>query len=216
VAWLVLIAGVILVLGVVFRAFVLANFILPVALVLLIAWRVVISVHQAIYWGGVILALTALIGYHLIQTFLVAEAAPPLPPESMLKSLSYWRAGIQASSDLERSASTLKRELAQMLVAIQSAKAPEAKPFSLYEALERGEIALPDRIYAFLFPGQAQPADRTWQGRLQHWAQAPSRWARHWTGRDQAEYYQAIEETITYMETLMEIKHGDDYFDAQH
>jgi hypothetical protein len=71
-------------------------------------------------------------------------------------------------------------------------------------------MPLPARIYAFLFPEETQVAKRSWKLRLQQLAESPRRWLRRWTGRDRAQYYQAIEETLTFMEALMEVRHGGD------
>jgi hypothetical protein len=211
-AWLLLSLGVGLFLAVQFRAAVLVNFVIPVGELLLLLWRLVQSVHQALYWGLLILAAGGLALYRFTQSIESVEAAQSLTSESILKTISNWRTWILVTGPEGRASITLRRELAQMLVMLYAIKTPEATPYNIYEALKLHQIPLPARIYAFLLADEASAADRSWRRRLQRLADKPRKWIRQWTGREQAEYYQAIEETLTFLETQMEIKHGDDYF----
>jgi hypothetical protein len=212
VAWLMLFLGSCLLLGILFRAFLLENLVTPVAVMLLLLWRVVLSVHQAIYWGLVVLVACCLIGYRLFQSLDMSEASAPPATDSILKSISYWRTWIMATNAQGQASGALKRELGQMLVTLYAMKQPEATPFSLFEALRLRQISLPANIYVLMFPEEAQKAQRPWKRRLMRLVEWPRQWIRQWTGREKAEYFQAIEETLTFMEALMEMKHGDNDF----
>jgi hypothetical protein len=213
-AWLLLVLGIGLLVAFPFRAFLLDNLVMPVALVAWLLWRVVLSVNQAVYWGLAIVAVTALVVYRLAQAGAVAESISPPAPASILKSLADWRTWLLVTGAESQASDMLRRQLAQMLAAMYAAKSPQAaSQFIYYDGLQQGRIPLPARVYAFLFPDEARAAERSRKGRLQRWAERPQAWIRHWTGRDRAEFYRTVEDTLAFMETFMEIKHGDDYFD---
>ena len=214
IAWLLVILGFGLLLGIVFRDWVLANFVRPMAVVLLVAWRLVLSIHQAVYWGLVLLAAAAVACYRLFQALVKVEEVAPQSSVTILKSIGYWQAALVATDVDSWAALALKRDLARILVAIIATQQPDAKPYDLHEALRLGRIPVPAAIHAFLFPDQAAKAERPWRRRLRRLAEAPRTLLRQWTGRDKAEYYQILEETLEYMETLMEMRHGDTSFDS--
>ncbi len=215
-AWLLVILGFGLLLGIVFRDWVLANFVIPMAVVLLLVWRLVLSVHQAVYWGLVLLAATAVACNRLYQVLGKVEEVSPQSSATILKSVDYWQATLVATGVDSWAALALKRELGRMLVAIYAIQQPDAKLYDLHEALRRGSIPVPATIHAFLFPDQAVKAERPWRRRLRGLVAAPRALLRRWTGRDKVEYYQSVEETLEYMEILMEMRHGDTSFDSAH
>jgi hypothetical protein len=171
------------------------------------------SVHQAVYWGIVLVFAVGLAFYGLVQVVGRDEERYTPPPRSILQDVNYWRLSLQLGSDEGPATIGVKDELQYYLVAMYATKQPEAAPFTIREALQARQLPLPDTVYNFLFCNDAQEMKLTWKGRLQRLAAKPGKWLRHWSGRDKAEYYRAVEETITFMEALMEIKHGDDYFD---
>lgn len=213
-AWLLLILGVSLFLGILFRDLILTNFVRPMAVVLMLVWRLILSVHQALYWGLLILAFSCVALYRLVKAAVAAEENPPEPSETTLRSIGYWQASLLATGVDNWASLALKRELARILVAIYGSQQPDARLYDLREALRSKRIPLPPKIHAFLFPGESERTERPWRRRLRHLVEAPRRWARQWTGRDKAEYYQTVEETLAYMETLMEIRHDKANFDA--
>jgi hypothetical protein len=212
-AWLLLFLGVGLSAGILFRGFILENMVTPMALLLWIFWREVQSVHQATYWGALILLAVGLAVYRLVKSVRISEAATPPTPRNILREIGYWRLAIQLSGDQDPAILSVKGNLVRMLAAMYAAEQPEATPQSIEDALRLRQKPLPDPLYAFLFPDGARGTKRPWRQRLKSLAAAPKKWIRRWTGREQAEYYHAINETLTFMEALMEIKHGDDDFD---
>jgi hypothetical protein len=212
-AWLLLFLGVCLFLGFLFRAFIVANVVVPIAMLLLLCWRLLLSIHQAVYWGLVIGLAMGLAFYRLVQMVGHEEEQFAPAPVSVLKVVDYWRLLLQPGSDEGPIATSLKHELCHKLVAMYAVEQPGAEPFTIHEALRLRQLPLPDTVYSFLFSNEAQETKPSWRQRLQRLADKPGKWLRRWTGRDKAEYYQAVEETLTFMEALMDIKHGDEYFD---
>jgi len=212
-AWLFVLLGLGLFLGFLSWDFILANVITPIALILLLFWRVLLSVHQAFYWGAVVALAVGLACYRLFQGIELEDRPAALNPNSVLKDIGFWRLSLQLASEGGSSSSSLKSELRSMLVELYAAKQPDATYLTIYDALLAHQLPLPDLLYQFLFNDEAQATNLSWRERLQHLATKPAKWIRHLTGRDKTEYYKAMEDTITFMETLMEIKHGNDYFD---
>lgn len=212
-AWLLILLGVGLFLGLIFRAFILTNVVVPIAALLLLFWRLLLSVHQMVYWGLVIGLAVGLIFYRLIQVAGHLEEPSAPVPDSVLKSVDDWRIWLRLASDEGPSTARLKQELRHKLVAMYAAKQPEVATFVIYEALRSRQLPLPDKVYNLLFGDEMQETELSWRQRLEWLAGKPGKWLRHWTGRDKADYYQAVEEVLTFMESFMEIKHGDDYFD---
>jgi hypothetical protein len=211
-AWLLLLLGVGLFLGFLFRAFIVTNVVVPIAMLLLLFWRLLLSIHQAVYWGLVAGLAMGLGFYRLVQVVGREEERSTPISDSALQVVDYWRLSLQLSSNEGPNATILKRELSHKLVAIYAMKQPEVDPFTIHEALRLRQLPLPDTIHSFLFSNEVQETKLSWRQQLQRLADKPRKWLRHWTGRDKAEYYQAMEETITFMEALLEIKHGDEYF----
>jgi hypothetical protein len=211
-AWLLLLLGVGLFLGFLFRAFIVTNVVVHIAMLLLLFWRLLLSIHQAVYWGLVIGSALGLAFYRLVQVERHKEEQSVPVSGSALKVVNYWRLSLQLASDGGRSATSLKHELSHKLVTMYAMKQPEADPFTIHEALRLRQLPLPDTVHTFLFSNEVQETKLSWRQRLRQLADKPGKWFRHWTGRDKAEYYQAVEETITFMEAFMEIEHGDEYF----
>ena len=212
VAWLLLLSGMSLFLGLLFRTFIVTNVVVPIAITLLIFWRLLLSIHQAIYWGLLVGLAVGLAFYRLIQMGWLQEEQPAPAPDSILEAVDYWRFSLQLANDEGPTTTSLKRELRHKLVSMYAVQQPEAAPYTIHEALQSRQLPLPDTIHSFLFSDETQEAKLSWKQQLQRLAAKPNEWLLRWTGHDKAEYYQAVEEILTFMEASMEIKHGDDYF----
>ncbi len=211
-AWLLFFLGVGLILGFVFRAFIVANVVIPIAMILSLLWRMLLSVHQAIYWGAVI-ALAVGLAFHRLYQIGWREVEQDTPTtDSILSTIGSWRHLLQVSYETGTASKNLKHDLRRMLVAVYAAKQPEATPFVIEDALRLRRISLPDTIYDFLFDEVTQKKNPSLKQRLSQFAAIPQQLRRHWTGRDKVEFYKALEEILAHMEALMEVEHGNDYF----
>lgn len=211
---IVLLLGFSLLLGVLFRSFILDNFVRPVALVFWLIWRILLSVNQQIYWGLLIASALVYTFFRLAQGLVDIKPTPPSDSNLTLYNVDYWRTSIQLTADKNEKVNILKQNLGEMLTAMYTSRQSEAPHWEVYEALRQRQIPLPDHIYAFLFPAKPLGGRRSFQQVLQTIWQALRKWARRWKGRDVAEYYQSIEEVLTFMESSMEIKHDDKHFDT--
>jgi hypothetical protein len=214
-----LILGLFLLVGFSFPSFVQDNFITPLALVLLLCWRIVQSIDQQVYWAALIFAVViyALIRlYRSIQGPDIFEQTQSLDPNAALGQIRYWQTSIRLTGfEIDRS-NILARNLANMLAAIYASKQLHVTPYEVYSALELRELPLPEPVYTFLFPAQSSGAKRSIKQILRSLWNIPRKQIRRWTGREKAEYYQVLDQVLKFMEAVMENEHDDQRLDAHH
>lgn len=213
----ILLLGLALFVGILFRAFILDNFVTPVALVLWAFWRLLLSVDQVVYWGVLIAAagvytFTRL--FFFVRGPITVEPTTPSDTNTTLQHINYWRTLIYLTQDETEKYNSLRRDLCRMLVDRYASQQVEAAHFKVYEAVQQRQIPLPEDIYAFLFPAEPAGAQRSFRRILSTLKQIPRRRIRHWTGREVAEYYQSIEDVIRFMESTLEIQHDDEHLDS--
>jgi hypothetical protein len=203
-----------LLLGILFHSFILDNIIKPVALVLWVFRRILLSVDQKLYWGLLIFSALVVVFIRLTRASPTEEPPPPPGFNATLRAINSWRISICLTSDKIEKFSFLKQELGWTLASLYASHQPGKAQWEIYEALKQQQIPLPVSIYDFLFPGEPSGGKRSFRQILQSIRCAPGKWARRRTGRDLAEYYQSIESIITFMEALKETTHDDRHFDA--
>jgi MFS family permease len=214
-----LILGPFLLIGIMFPSFIQDNFVTPIALVLLLGWRIVESIDQPIYWFGLIFAAALYAFLRLYRLFQVPDTFEQTQsPDSnaTLQQINYWWTSLRLTDfRLDRS-DGLERDLAHMLAALYASKQFRAIPHEVYSALEQRQVPLPEPVYTFLFPAQSSGAKRSIKQLLRDWRDIPRKRIRRWTGREKAEYYQLLEQTLKFMESVMENEDDDQRFDAHH
>lgn len=182
----------------------------PIALVIWAFWRVLQSIDQTIYWGALIFFSVVYAFYRLTRES--THAAPVKQPGSnlTLENLGYWRNAIIFTSDEIDQDNLLKQNLGKMLASIYAAQQPGTANIDIYTALHRQEIMLPEKIFVFLFP----PENISPNFSLPALARAIQRTfrniVRRLSRRDVADYYQSINEMLTFMESTIE-----DYYDKR-
>jgi hypothetical protein len=214
-----LILGPFLLVGIMFPSFIQDNFVTPIALVLLLGWRIVESVDQPIYWFGLIFAaaLYAFIRlYRLFQVPDTFEQTQSPDSNAALEQINYWWTSLRLTDFRRDRSRGLQRSLANMLAASYASKQLHVIQYEIYDALEQRQLPLPEPVYTFLFPDQSTSAKRSIKQRLRNWRDMPGRQIRRWTGREKAEYYQLLEQTLKFMESVMENDDDDQRFDAHH
>ncbi len=206
-----------LLVGVSFPSFVQDNFITPLALVLLLCWRILRSVDQQVYWIALIFAVViyCLIRlYRWVQGGDTSEQTQSPDSNAALEQISYWRTSMLLTGFKIDSSNRLGRNLANMLAALYASKQLHVAPHEVYSALERREMPLPEPVYTFLFPAQSSGAKRSIKQILRNLRDIPRKQIRRWTGREKAEYYQLLDQVLKFMESVMENEHDDKRFDA--
>jgi hypothetical protein len=213
-AWLFLLMGAGLVAGLIFREFFMADVVYPIAVVLQMFGRLLQSIHQEVYWWGVIAAALGLISISLVLAVRVEDAPSIAEPYTVINVVSYWRLLLQLDGGKDLSTPGLRQQLRFMLVALHAVKQHGALPLEVDAALNSRQMPLPESIHSFLFGDETRTTKPSWKKRVLALAARPVQWFRYWTGRERAEYYRAVDETLAFMESLLEIEHGDDYFET--
>jgi hypothetical protein len=209
-----LVLGFLLALGILFRSFIQANLVRPIALVLWALMRVVQSVDQKYYWGLLIVSAVVYTGYRLIQRSPDHRPDKQADMNTTLENVKFWRSSILFTCDEIDRANFLKSSLGNLLAAVYAAKQPDMASLEIYTALKQRQVPLPEAIYNFLFP-EEQPGPRGRIRQILHAiGQIPRKIIRRWTRRDVADYYRSIEQALAFMESTMEMENEDGYLNT--
>ena len=214
-----LLMGFLLSLGLLFQQFFLTHLILPVATVFWLLLRIfVLSIDQQIYWW-MLISLVVFLAIHRIS-WGPETIEPYQDPGSnqTLDSVDHWRNSILSNVHETGENHMLKRELMWLLASMVSSRQKGSAHFEIKDALKAHQIPLPEHVYAFLFSNEPEESRqpffhnpvRTFKQILQSIRRSTQKKIRRWTGREAAEYYQAIDEVLTLMESTLEIKYDDD------
>jgi hypothetical protein len=209
---------VILFVGLLFWPFILNEIITPISLAIWVLVRIfVLSVDQEYYWAAIILIAAIFLYLRLLP-----PSHPTIPPgdsqhlNETMRTLDYWRSLLNLIDHRVQDDEMLKKELARLLLSLYATKQHTLADFRLYDALQQGEIPLPEQIYAFLFPKEPQPVGRSFIANIRRLVQSirntPRKWIRRWTGQETAERHRLIDETLCFLETSLEMKNDDGKF----
>ena len=193
-----------------FRAFLLENFVRPVALVFWLLWQVLQSFDQRVVWSMLIFVALIYVVIRLnVQGLANTRPAPEPDFQLTLANIAYWRSFILMAASEKLQINTLKQSLVKMLVAMYTSSQPDTPLWEVADALRLRQIPLPDNIYAFLFPPEPLPGRPSFRQLLQALWRLPAVWANRLSGRSTADYYRSLDEVLAFMESSLEIKHAD-------
>jgi hypothetical protein len=202
-----------LLLGMFFWPFILDNIITPTALAIWLLLRIfILSIDQKYYWGAIIIVVFVLL-FRLLAQDLITEPSGDFPTANeAISNIGHWRSIFIIAADGIRDEKFLKQKLINLLLSFYASKHHTSTNYLLYEALQRGELPLPEQIFTFLFPDEPEKSKRSLSKLLQSVQAAPRKWMRRWTGQETAEHYQMIDEVLRFIETSMEVKNDDGKF----
>jgi len=210
---LILFVSLILLAGILFWPFILDNIIKPTSLAAWLLLRIfVLSIDQKYYWGAIIFTVLIFLIRLLPQEQIDIRSEDFQESNATIKNIGYWRSLFTLTSGYIQDVEIVRRELVRLLLSLHASKQRTSTSFMLYDALERGEIPLPEHIHAFLFPGKQKKSERSLNKFIQSIRTAPQKWMRRWTGQEVAEYYRMIDEVLCFMERSVEIKNDDGKF----
>lgn len=203
----------VLLFGMFFWPFVFNEIITPIALTAWLFLRIsVLSVDQNCYWG-VIIFVVAVFLFRLHSDAPATNPARDFPDENdTVRTIGYWRSRYALTNPNAYDDKALKRELIHLVASLYASKQRASPSFVFYDALERGEIPLPDHIHTFLFPGEPEEARRSFQELMRTVREKAQKWIRRQTGQETKEYHRMIDEILRFMETSLEIENGDGNF----
>lgn len=217
--FIVLLAGFLLFLGLVFQRFLLANLVLPAALVVWLLLRItVLSIGQEVYWWALIFLIVLLAIFRLIWASGVSEPHQVSQSNATLDRVQHWQDSIRSNVHRTGDDFTFRRDLSWLLTSLYASRQQGFANYQIREALLKHEIPLPERVYSFLFTNEPATPRQTFFKHpigasiqlVNAMRMAPRRWIRRWSGREKAEYYNAIDELLALMETSLEMKSDDE------
>jgi hypothetical protein len=205
-----LVAAILLLAGLLFWPFILSNIVQPTALVVWLLLRIlVLSIDQKYFWY----ALVFVAAFFVIRV--LSHARETVQPEVYLQSnatldnIEYWRVRFAGNSHNVWEEKTLKRDLLHLLVSRYASNQNISNNFEMYQALEQGQVPLPEHIRDFLF---SREPDHSIKSFFRSIRETPKKWIHRWTGQEKAAQYQRIAEVLSFMETSVEIKNDDGKF----
>jgi len=200
--------AIILVLGLIFWQYVLNDILMPLVLTSWLFLRLfVLSIDQKYYWGALFFASVFFLFRHLIPNAI--PEAETLEEETLThKDIAVWRNQLTLYSQDSKDQFYSKRDLTRLVVSMYAARQGVAANFLVMEALQKGEIAMPENIRIFLFTEEAVRGKWTIKKILSGIWHAPGRWIYERSGRAAADYYHGLDEVLTFLETSLEMKDG--------
>jgi hypothetical protein len=202
-----IILGILILIGILFEPFVVNKILVPVAAAIWLLLRIfVLSVDQIYYWVGLTVLGFMFVVFRVIHQLIFrpgpvkVDSSPD--PSLALMTAEAWRNRIALSAGGSAEQAILKRELAWLLVSMYTHRRSGSAYLEVYEPLRLRKIPLPEMVWSFIF--EKEPPGRK-PGFLQSIRQAAQTRIQKWNGRETAEYYQAIAEVLSFMETSLEM-----------
>ena len=202
-------------LGIFYTPYMANNILMPLALTFWLLLRIsFLHIDQKDYWFLLIWAGGILILYRLGKTLLNTkeEERAELPGlNAVIDEIDNWMIGFRYPGASEREGRIIRQRLVDLLVSRYASRNENSTPKKTLDALQQRQIPLPETVYQYLFAKQAaaSPLRRAVHAILH----APQKWVRKWTGREKADFYHAIEDTLSFIENSLEMKNGDETFD---
>ncbi len=190
-----------LALAIYFRAFVVANIFEPVAMLFWAVWRIVASIHQNVYWVILVLACFVIVARLMPFRRNIARSAYRDEHSSVNRVESWLRLMKNAPLGTDET-DYLRDDLKRLLVSIQRLERSQSVEPDGGSPLDA--TPLPPTVHGFLFPANGKHKIVSGDGRLRLLFWMP-KWFRRWVNRVFRLDNPAIEETLAWMESLMEI-----------
>lgn len=184
-----------------FRTFLLTNVFEPIAILLWAAWRIVISVDQNIYWMILILISSILMiriapfRKKTPDTVYGEDRSPANRVEDWLRLMKDASLGMDQTEYLRDSLKWLLQSIQQV---------ERFHSMNLDEAVKTEVPLLPPAVQRFLFPPKRTHNVFSGDYRMRLFFLTP-KWFRRWAGTTFRTDNVAIEETLLWMESVMEI-----------
>jgi hypothetical protein len=202
-----LFAAIVLFIGMLYWPFILKNIVEPAALAVWLLLRIlVLSIDQKYFWYAAILIAIIFLFRLLPKEQSAIQADTQIQVNATIANIGYWRVLFTYDGKDIRNEKTLKRQLIQLLTALYASKQNTTNSFRIYDALQQGELPLPEHIHAFLFSDEPQEVVSPLRRFIQFIRMTPRKWIRQWTGEEKVDHYRMINEVLDFLETSLEMK----------
>jgi|WetSurMetagenome_2_1015567.scaffolds.fasta_scaffold508180_2 hypothetical protein len=200
----------VLLFGMFFWPFILNNIITPIALTAWLFLRIfVLSVNQGFYWGVIIFVIAVFLFRLLFDDQTTNPPRDFLEANDTVRTIEYWRSRFTLTNPTVYDNKALRRELIHLVASLYASKQRSSPSFIIYDALQWGQIPLPDHIHSFLFPVEPEKSARPLIKLMRSVRETPQKWLRRWSGQETKEYHRMIDEVLSFMEASLEIENGD-------
>lgn len=191
--------------GVIFRAFLLQNVIMPASLVIWAIVRVFRSIPQEAYWVGLVF-IAFVLGLRLLPMSSAAiKVKEEIDTRQPARRYEYWCKIIDDSSRSRENKSILKDNLCELLIGV-IAQEEDRLPNAVRDDLIHKRLELPPEIYAYL--------DSSETGKDRHYFK---QWFAQLTSiggsiqKNVTSGGQSMADLLTYLETYVEIDNDSDH-----
>ena len=151
------------------------------------------SIDQGVLWILAVLAAAVVFLFRAARRRPIREMPEPPILNSSLRSFETWRSHFLQRLPRPAEALELARSLTHVLVTIYASRKRIAVDYSVWEAFERREIAIPESVYAFLFGQQGS-------------GEKPRRLGPGASRRYSLEFDKALGETLHFLEDFAEVR----------
>jgi hypothetical protein len=193
--------------GILYWPLIVEDILAPTALVLWLLLRIfVLSIDQIYYWGALIFIVLFVLFRLLPSEPASAPSGDLQDKNEAIETIEYWRSIFTLADGNAHDERFLRKELAYLVASVYATKQRASPNFLFYDALQRGELALPEQMRTFLFPGDTQETRGSVRRMLSAAREMPGKWIRRWRGQDAADHYQMIDEVLGFVEASLEVK----------
>jgi hypothetical protein len=208
-----------LLVGLIFRQFVLAALLLPAATAVWLLLRIfVLSIHQQIFWwGAIVVAAVAAFGGLFARSAVISRI--PAPDSNTVRDRpSTWRDSILLHLLAEVDTDTFRRDLMWVFTSLYLSRGQGKAKYQIRDEILEHRIPIPESIYAFLFfsprpsPRRSfvtHPVERL-RTMSESFTRAVQEWVARRTGRETTDRVRAIDAILTFMETSLEMRQEND------
>jgi hypothetical protein len=188
-----------------------ANLVGPLTLTVWLLLRtLVLSLHQGVWWAGLVLAVPVLLAVLLVRRTHSLHEPEVFIPTARPHPVEVWRSLIGETASGSPPLPTIGwNGFVQLVVWLRSLERRIPPDYRLHDALQRGDVPLPAQVHAFLFPPPC-PKRRGLGAHLRAWLGAPGRAARRLSGRDRADRLRSVSHLLSFLESSLEMTRHDE------
>jgi len=194
--WLPLVLGLgLLITAIWLRGWLLIYLVQPFGLFLWAAYRLLLLVDQRIYWVVLLILAVIVLLRNLPGSVTSSKKYEVSRIIAEVKGVPYWQ---QVFAHNGSHKTTVRFDMQELLIAAIASQEHVDKPTAQHW-LEQRSFVLPPSIYQFIYPSQPGSAYTVWH-RINQFVKRKARFA---------EINQAVEETLHWLETYLEIPHDN-------
>ncbi len=185
--------------GLVFSGWVVPNIVEPAAQTIWLFLRVfILSTAQVYYWVLLGLAVVILVSFRLRRIKPAAQPEGQTVRNEAVENLKNWQDVLVSSQHATSGQGIARDKLLRMVVDHYSNRQIETNQGDIVRSLEQRRLPLPDSVHNYLFTSETVTTDGTFPQVIRRYIY---RLSRRFTGKDEAEFNQMIDELVDFLKT---------------